>query len=85
MAKIAPPPRRSRVLAQAEQFKEELTPNHLATPTDTGAATFVDLNFKVEPNFHARFRIVAAKRRLKMKELLVAAFQTYLEVHGINE
>jgi hypothetical protein len=47
-----------------------------------GSAAFVDLNFKVPPRFHRRFRMEASARGLSMKELLVASFQAYLDAHG---
>lgn len=37
------------------------------------------MNFKVTPAFHREFKIEAALRGMSMKELLEAAFKTYLE------
>jgi len=51
-------------------------------PSRTGSASLRDLNFKVDPAFHRRFKLEAVMRSLSMKELLEASFKTYLEQHG---
>jgi len=39
----------------------------------------VDLNFKVDPDFHQSFKTEATIRRMSMKELLEASFKAFLE------
>jgi hypothetical protein len=39
----------------------------------------VDLNFKVDPDFHQSFKTEATVRRMSMKELLEASFKAFLE------
>ncbi len=39
----------------------------------------VDLNFKVDPDFHQSFKTEATLRRMSMKELLEASFKAFLE------
>jgi hypothetical protein len=41
-----------------------------------------DLNFKVCPSLHRAFKITAALRGIKMKELLDAAFRCWLIMYG---
>lgn len=49
--------------------------NNMATPNNG----LVDLNFKVAPNLHQKFKIEATMRRMSMKDLLEASFKCYLE------
>jgi hypothetical protein len=46
-------------------------------------ADLKDLNFKVDPEFHTKFKSVATIRRLSMKELLEECFQVYLQKHPL--
>ncbi len=39
----------------------------------------VDLNFKVDPDFHRSFKTKATTRGMSMKELLEASFRAFLE------
>ena len=41
-----------------------------------------DLNFKVSPEFHARFKATAALRGIPMVELLREAFECWLKQNG---
>jgi hypothetical protein len=43
---------------------------------------FVDMNFKVAPEFHQAFKVTAAIKGMPMKDLLWAAFQCWVDVHG---
>jgi transcriptional regulator with XRE-family HTH domain len=51
--------------------------------TDTAeegpASSFVDLNFKVSPAFHKRFRVEAAFAELSLKDLMIASFESWLK------
>lgn len=79
--KIAPPPlRKSRLNIPAPML--EVTPDNLSKPSDSGATTYMDMNFKVEPAFHKRFKTEATLRGLTMKDLLEASFKLYLEQNG---
>lgn len=77
--KIAPPSGRRRL---PEPPKPDSAPDNLGTPTDEGFETFQNLNFKVPPAFHRRFRLEATLRQLSMKALLEASFQCYLDTNG---
>lgn len=77
MSKLSPPPR-TRLAAPPPPPQE--APDNLSTPSNEGALQ--DMNFKVAPRFHRRFKIEAGLRGVSMKELLEASFQTYLEKHG---
>ena len=72
------PPGRTRLAAPPPPPQE--APDHLSTPSDEGALQ--DMNFKVAPKFHRRFKIEASVRGVSMKELLEASFQAYLKEHG---
>lgn len=74
----SPPPRKSRLAAPPPPPQE--APDHLSTPSDESALQ--DLNFKVAPKFHRRFKTEAVLRGMSMKELLEASFQAYLREHG---
>ena len=55
-------------------------PNELdLPPLDGGRATYADLNFKVAPDFHMRFKLEATKRGVSMKELLYAGLEALQE------
>jgi hypothetical protein len=43
------------------------------------------LSFKVPPDFDDAFRELAFRRRMKLNELLFAAFEAYREKSGIRE
>lgn len=78
---IVPPPRPRTNRAQflATVPKPDEASNNLVTPSSSDATK--DLNFKVAPEFHERFKLEAVSRRMKMKDLLEASFQTFLETH----
>lgn len=42
-----------------------------------------DLNFKVAPDFHRKFKAQAALRRLSMREMLEAAANEYWQRHEV--
>jgi hypothetical protein len=48
------------------------------TPKDYGEP----LNFRVPPEFSQKFRLVAVRKRLKLHELLIQAFEVYLREEG---
>lgn len=76
---IPAPPRKSRLPIQAQTLE---APDHLSKPSDTGSTAFVDMNFKVDPKFHRRFKAEATLRSLSMKELLEVCFKAYLAQNG---
>jgi hypothetical protein len=51
-------------------------------PVVEGHLGFVDLNFKVNPNFHQRFRVEAGYARLPLKKLMIESFEAWLKVRG---
>jgi len=77
---VPPPPRKGRLGIFAPMLNE--ASDNLSKPTDSGSTTFIDMNFKVQPDFHRRFKIEATLRGLSMKELLEASFRAYLEQYG---
>lgn len=82
---IPPPPPPARATAprlQAPAPSPAKAPDNLTQPTDSGFSTFQDMNFKVDPAFHRKFKMEAVSRGLSMKDMLVASFNAYLEVHG---
>lgn len=79
---VPPPPRKSRLNMAPPVLAE--TPDNLSKPSDSGVSTYVDMNFKISPEFHRRFKIEATLRGLSMKDLLEASFKAYLEQHGGN-
>lgn len=78
---IPEPPARKRRL-QMDVPTPTFAPDNLSTPSDSGTAGFQDMNFKVNPAFHKRFRLEATLRGMTMKELLEASFKAYLETNG---
>ena len=78
---IPAPPRKSRLPIQAQTLE---APDHLSKPSDEGSTVFADMNFKVHPEFHRRFKVEATLRGLSMKDLLEASFKAYLEQNGGN-
>jgi hypothetical protein len=40
------------------------------------------LNFKIDADIHDKFKLVATLRRMSMKDLMLASFDTWLAVHG---
>lgn len=75
---LSGPPSRSRLSAPPPPPQD--APDNLSTPSDEGALQ--DMNFKIAPKFHRRFKMEAVLRGLSMKELLEASFQAYLQIHG---
>ena len=55
------------------------TRGNLKQPSPT---TLVDLNFKVEHQFKRRMRQFALNHNMKVKDLLIAAFDDYERKHG---
>jgi hypothetical protein len=77
--KIPPAPKRKSRLTVAPP-KPETVSNHLSEPSDAGVLT--DMNFKVAPAVHRRFKVEASMRGMSMKELLEAMMKFYFEAHG---
>lgn len=73
-----PPPRKSRLAAPPPEPTN--APDNLSKPSDAGVTA--DMNFKVSPSFHRRFKLEALVRGLSMKDLMEACFQAYLEKNG---
>jgi hypothetical protein len=66
------------VSAPAPALAPEALPAPRRTPKDYGEP----LNFRVPPEFGRKFRLVAVRKRLKLQELLVKAFEVYLREEG---
>lgn len=85
MVDVPPPPKKNNPLNRPRLGpppKPDTAAINLTTPSDGGYLNFVDLNFKVEPRFHARFRLEAALRKMSMKELMENSFKAFLDVNG---
>jgi len=82
-AQIPAPPSRggSRPRLMAPPPSPQQTPDNLSKPTDE---VLRDLNFKVSPEFHRKFKMIATMRSMTMKELLEACLNNYVEKHGIS-
>ena len=46
---------------------------------------FQDMNFKVDPEFHTVFKVVAAIKGMPMKDLLESAFAAWVEKFGDDQ
>lgn len=79
MSNVPPPPSRKPRLIAPPPAPEQ-APENLSKPSDS--TTLADLNFKVAPAFHRRFKLEALVRGMTMKELLEACFYAYLENNG---
>jgi predicted HicB family RNase H-like nuclease len=76
-----PPQPNSMKFLGALQEKPEFTADNMADP-DTKAR---DLNFKVSPEFHTKFKMTAAAAGLSMKELLEDSFKAWVVMRGSHE
>jgi hypothetical protein len=78
---VPPPPRsRARGLQTPPPAPNEPTvaePN-LSKPN----SGIQDMNFKMDPEFHAAFKMIASKRKMAMKEMLEASFRCWVDVNG---
>lgn len=96
IAKVPPPPRAPRGLTAAvsalvaptavstvEPVSEAPRPS-LALPDNMSKPNsgLQDLNFKVEPELHRAFKVVASLRGMSMKDLMEASFRCWLEQYG---
>lgn len=70
---IPPPPKKTTRLNYAPKL--DVPPDNLSRPNDD----VQDMNFKVHPDFHRRFKITATIWGMSMKELLEASFKAWLE------
>ncbi len=77
-AQVPPPPRRRGILQAVPSVAEETPPNNMQV-SNTGTQ---DLNFKVDPEFHQVFKVVAAIKGMKMKDLLESCFAAWVEKYG---
>lgn len=60
-----------------------VAPDHIPVkPVIEGHLGFVDLNFKVKPKLHKRFRVEAAFAELSLKDLMIESFETWLKARG---
>lgn len=78
---IPPPPKRAGNRAhQLEDLpKADLkVKDNLSIPNEG----FADLNFKVSPSFHRKFKTTSAHWGMSMKELLEASFKAWQEKIG---
>ncbi|OCP21925.1 MULTISPECIES: hypothetical protein [unclassified Ensifer] len=64
---------------QAMKFLGALTEQPTFTANNMDEKTLRDLNFKVDPEFHARFKMTAAAAGLSMKDLLEEAFHAWIQ------
>lgn len=76
---VPPPPPRRGLSAVPMPVTNDLAPATNMSKPNSGT---MDLNFKVDPETHHRFKMSATMRRMSMKDLLLASFNTWLEVHG---
>jgi hypothetical protein len=44
-----------------------------------------DLNFKVKPDLHYAFKMIAARRDMKMKDLLKASLRAWIDAYGDDD
>jgi hypothetical protein len=72
-----PPPPRQRLMAQAPAPTLQI-PDNLSRSNDD----IQDMNFKVSPDFHRRFKSTATLWGMSMKDLLEASFKLWVEKHG---
>lgn len=70
-----PPPKRAKSRLPAPP---PTAPNNIATKSSERA----DLNFKVPPPFHRRFKLEAVHRGLSQVDLLYTMMDAYLEKYG---
>lgn len=77
---VPPPPAKRKSRLGASAPKASVAVDHLSEPSDSGKMQ--DMNFKVSPSFHKRFRVEASLRGMSMKELLEAMAKFYYEGHG---
>jgi hypothetical protein len=78
---LVPPPSRAAkrgIMASVPQLVETPSLNNMQK-VNSG---FQDMNFKVDPNFHLRFKAVATVKGMPMKDLLEASFGAWLEKYG---
>jgi hypothetical protein len=61
------------------QGDEPPTVLHTTAAADDTASGLQDMNFKVPPEFHRRFRMEAARRGLSMKRLLEVIIEEYMK------
>ena len=81
-ANVPTPPSKStksRLMVAAPPPQE--TPDNLSKPSDD---VLRDLNFKVAPDFHRRFKLTATSWSMSMKDLLEACYQAWVEKHGAS-
>jgi hypothetical protein len=71
----SPPARRRRLLAAVPDTVVTPPPRNMQK-SNSGLQ---DLNFKVDPNFHTAFKVIAAIEGMPMKDLLEASFSAWVE------
>ena len=83
-ARVPPPPKKGSLTTRfvTEVPLEAEAPRNLAPVEHTDYSA--DLNFKVSPEFKQEFRVMAARRNMKLKELLEASFAAYKQLYGEN-
>lgn len=75
MANVPRPGRKTGLVMTADEI---LPSSNLGKPP---AGKTQDLNFKVDGDFHYKFKMEATQRRMTMIELLRVAFDEYIERH----
>lgn len=71
-----PAPPKQRLMASAPP--PTFVPDNLSKSSDN----LQDLNFKVTPDFHRKFKVTATSWGMSMKELLEASFKAWIDQHG---
>lgn len=87
MARIGKPPLK-RSFQQTGRLSDQEPPAVELAPTnliERPSAGLKDLNFKVDPQFHQRFKVEAASRGMSMVDLLKAAFWNYVQDASTEE
>ena len=69
-ALVPPPPRKNRL-----GVAPTIAPAHMKE------GKLKDMSFKVDPSFHARYKMAAAAAGLQMKDILEESFELWVKEH----
>lgn len=82
---IAPPKRKPRIADKAASLAIPAVPDNMSRSVEDRPAPggrLVDLNFKVNPRYHKRFRVEAALAEMSLKDVMIEAFEEWLAKRG---
>ncbi len=81
-SRMPPPPAASQPVPVAKRLPEVPKPVETPNNLSIGSDGIRDLNFKVSPEFHLRFKTTATLWGMSMKELLEASYAAWVEKYG---